>query len=253
MRLEAEAVAIGLGGRQILRIVSAHVAAGELVGIIGPNGAGKSTLLKAMAGVLRPAGGRIALDGADCAGLARSEMARRVAYLPQSRIVHWPVTVETLVALGRLPYHGFAVEWDADDRVAIDRALGDLQVAHLRKRLVSELSGGELARVLVARSLAQQPRILLADEPSAGLDPAHQLALFRHLRSLAESGMGVLVALHDLSAAARFCHRLILMKDGEILADGRPDMVLTPELMRRAFDVAAVHGTVDGVPVVIAH
>jgi iron complex transport system ATP-binding protein len=253
MRLEGHELVVVLGGRRVLSGVSAHCGPGELVGVIGPNGAGKSTLLKTLAGILRPIAGRVLVDGGDVSDLTRAELARRLAFLPQSRTVHWPVTVETLVGLGRLPYHGFALDFDEQDREAIAKALADAQVAHLAGRLASELSGGELARVLIARALAQAPRMLVADEPSAGLDPAHQLALFRHLRSLADGGMGVIVALHDLSAAARFCHRLMLMKEGKVIADAIPETVLVPSLLKQAFDVTTVLGQIDGIPVVVAH
>lgn len=252
MRLAAEAIDIALGTRAVLKSVTAHCETGELVGVIGPNGAGKSTLLKTMAGLLMPAAGRVLFDGADLTTFSRSALAHRLAYLPQSRAVHWPVTVETLVGLGRLPYAAFAALPSAADRDAVARAMASAEVTHLASRLASELSGGELARVLTARALAQEPRILVADEPSAGLDPAHQLSLFRHLRSLADAGMGVIVALHDLSAAARFCNRLVLMQAGRVHADGPPRVVLTPELMRAAFDVSAKLTVVEGVPVVVA-
>ena len=253
MKLQGQDLTVRLSGRQILAGVSAACDSGELVGVIGPNGAGKSTLLKTLACVTTAESGQVLLDGENARHLPRRVLAHRLAYLPQSRSVHWPVTVETLVGLGRLPYHGFAIELNEADRTAVARALADAQVGHLAKRLTSELSGGELARALVARALAQEPNILIADEPPAGLDPAHQLALFRHFRSLAEGGMGVMVALHDLSAAARFCHRLMLLKDGVVLADGRPDAVLTPELLSKAFDVTAIRGEIDGIPVVVAH
>lgn len=252
MRIAAEAVDVTLGARDVLKGVTAHCEAGELVGVIGPNGAGKSTLLKTMSGLIAPVRGRVLLDAADLATLSRSALAHRLAYLPQSRTVHWPVTVETLVGLGRLPYAAFASDLSAADRAAVARAMADAEVTHLAQRLASELSGGELARALIARALAQEPRLLVADEPSAGLDPAHQLALFRHFRSLADGGMGVIVALHDLSAAARFCHRLVLMQHGRVLAEGAPRAVLTPDRLRQAFDVSAVCAEVDGIPVVIA-
>lgn len=253
MKLEGHNLAVSLSGRRVLSGVSAACTAGELVGVIGPNGAGKSTLLKTLAGLIAPDNGHVLLDGADASQLSRSALAHRLAYLPQSRMVHWPVTVETLVGLGRLPFHGFAIELDEADRAAVAKALAAAQVDHLAQRLTRELSGGELARVLVARALAQEPKVLIADEPSAGLDPAHQLALFRHFRSLAESDMGVIVALHDLSAAARFCDRLVMMKDGAVLADGPPEAVLTTELLKQVFDVIAVRTEIDGIPVVVAH
>jgi iron complex transport system ATP-binding protein len=193
----------------------------------------------------------VRLDGTPLSSWARGSLARALAYLPQERLVHWALTARAVVALGRLPYQPFGAGESAADRAAIDSALAATDAAHLARRPVPELSGGERARVLVARALAQEPRVLLADEPAAGLDPAHQLTLFRHLASLAAAGRTVVVAVHDLSLAARFCHRIFLVHEGRTIAAGTPQEVLTPEHLAAAYGITARFQAIEGVPVVL--
>ena len=251
MRVEGRALRVTLRGREVLRGLDCTAQPGELTAVIGPNGAGKTTLLKALAGLIAPAAGTALLDGRSIDGWAPSELARSLAYLPQERLVHWALAVRAVVELGRLPYRSLGAGESAADRAAIAAALAAMDVAHLAGRPVSELSGGERARVLVARALAQEPRALLADEPAAGLDPAHQLGLFRHLAALAAGGRTVIVALHDLSLAARFCHSIVLVHEGRAIAAGAPRDVLTPEHLAAAYGIRARYQSLDGVPVVL--
>jgi iron complex transport system ATP-binding protein len=251
MKIEARSLRVRLKARDVLQGLDAVAYPGQLTAIIGPNGAGKTTLLKALAGLLAPSGGSALLDGRPTAGWEPQALARAVAYLPQERIVHWALTVRAVVALGRLPYRPLGAGESAADVSAVDMALAAMDAGHLAPRPVLELSGGERARVLVARALAQEPRALLADEPAAGLDPAHQLSLFRHLSALAASGRTVVVALHDLSLAARFCHSIILVHGGRAIAAGAPSDVLTPEHLATAYGIIARYDTIDGVPVVL--
>ena len=165
--------------------------------------------------------------------------------------MHWPLKVRAVVALGRLPHQPSGAGESTADRSAIDKALDAMEVAHLAGRSVLELSGGERARVLIARVLAQQPRALLADEPAAGLDPAHQLSLFHHLARIAAEGRTVVVALHDLSLAARFCHTMVLLHEGRTYAAGPPREVLAPEHLAAVYGITASYRMVDGVPVVL--
>jgi iron complex transport system ATP-binding protein len=250
MRIETQGLRVTLKGREVLRGLDLVAHAGQLTAVIGPNGAGKSTLLRALVGVL-PASGGIALDGRPVSGWERTARARAVAYLPQERSVHWSLTARAVVGLGRLPHRPLGVGQSAADEAAIDAALAAMDATHLSSRPVPELSGGERARVLAARALAQEPRALLADEPAAGLDPAHQLGLFRHLAALATSGRTVIVALHDLSLAARFCHSIVLIHRGRTLAAGSAEDVLTDAHLAAAYGISARYRVVDGVPVVV--
>jgi iron complex transport system ATP-binding protein len=251
MRIEAQDLRVALKGRPVLRGLDFIAEPGRLTAVIGRNGAGKTTLLKALAGLVAPDAGAALLDGSDIARWERKRLAQALAYLPQERLVHWALTARAVVALGRLPYQPFGAGEGAADRAAIDAALEAMDAAHLARRPVLELSGGERARVLVARALAQEPRVLLADEPAAGLDPAHQLTLFRHLGRLAAAGRTIVVAVHDLSLAARFCHSIALVHGGRVLAAGAPADVLRPEHLAIAYGITARFQAIDGVPVVL--
>ena len=252
MRMETRGLRVSLKGRDVLQGLDAIAQPGQLTAVIGPNGAGKTTLLKVLAGLINPQGGTALADGRHLASWDTAELARCRAYLPQERTVHWALTVRAVVALGRLPFQPLGAGETATDAAAVDAALVAMQVTHLAERPVLELSGGERARVLVARALAQQPRVLLADEPAAGLDPGHQLALFQLLAELARSGCTVMAALHDLSLAARFCHSVILVHAGRTIAAGPPLEVLTPDNLAAAYGINARCHIVDGVPVVLS-
>jgi iron complex transport system ATP-binding protein len=253
MKLLARDLRVSLKGREVLGGVDFVAHPAEITAIIGPNGAGKTTLLRTLAGLLIPAAGSsVALDARPLGDWDRRALARALAYLPQERTVHWALTARAVVALGRLPHQAQGAGESADDARAVTAALAAMDVAHLAPRPVLEMSGGERARVLVARALAQEPAALLADEPAAGLDPAHQLALFRHFAALAECGRTVVVALHDLSLAARFCHRIVLMQAGRVVAAGTPQDVLTVEHLAAVYRIDARYAVLDGVPVVLA-
>lgn len=247
MTLNAAAISVSLGRRTVLSEVSFALGAGALTAIIGPNGAGKSTCLRALAGLLPVTRGTVTFDGEPVDRMAPATRARTIGYLPQQRGVHWPLTVARTVALGRVPHGGTAKA----DAAAIERAMDEMDIIRFRDRPVTELSGGELARVLMARLLAQETQVVLADEPTAGLDPAHQLALLDRMAALARTGRTVAVAMHDLTLAARYCQRVILLKDGHVLGDGAPSAVLTGSLLRAAFGIDARLAHIDGLPVVL--
>lgn len=198
---------------------------GECVGLIGPNGAGKTTLMRAALGLL-PFEGTSSL-----ARLSAAERAKTCAWLPQARDVSWPMSVERIVALGRLPHQG------GDG--AVDKAIAALGLGAMRTRPATALSGGEQARVLIARMLAQETPFLFADEPIAGLDPAAQIDTMRLFSRLAQEGRGVLVSLHDLGLAARHCTRLVLMQAGRIVTEGKPEAVLSEKHLADVFRITA--------------
>jgi iron complex transport system ATP-binding protein len=242
MRLAAETVTVMLGARRALDGVSLALEGGTLIGLIGPNGAGKTTLLRSLAGLVAPALGRVTLDGAPIAALDRDARARAIGYLPQDGAIHWALPVAEIVLMGRLPHIG---AWRAPgkaDRAAAAAAMAALDIADLAARPATRLSGGEKARVLLARALAGEPKFLLADEPVAGLDPYHRLEALEHLAALADAGTSVVVVLHDLTLAARFCRRLVLVDRGRIVADAAPERVLTPETLAEVYRVEAVSG-----------
>ncbi|MBU0643920.1 MAG: ABC transporter ATP-binding protein [Alphaproteobacteria bacterium] len=231
--LSVEGLAVSLGGRSVLQDVSLTVDKGEVVGLIGPNGAGKTTLMRAILGLV-PHQGRSSL-----AQLSPRARGRAAAWMPQTREIAWPVSVETLVALGRTPHLAPGQRASAEDRAAVDRALERMGLQEFRHRIATALSGGEQARVLMARALAQDAPLLMADEPIAGLDPAHQISTMRTFASLAAEGQAVIVSLHDLGLGVRHCTRLIVLDHGRIVADGAPTSVLTPALLRDIFGISA--------------
>lgn len=247
--LSVRAIQVRRGGRSVLSGIDLSVAAGECVGLIGPNGAGKSTLLSVMAGLLSPSAGEVVLENRPLTAWPRAERARHIGYLEQGAACHWPLTVERVVTLGRLPH---AAPWGgpaAADQTAIARAMEQCDVAALGDRNVTALSGGERARVMLARALAGEPRVLLADEPAAGLDPYHQLQVMELLASLAAGGMGVVVVLHDLTLALRHCTRLCLLDgQGHVAADGLPIWVLDSGVVERVYDIDLIRGGHHGMP-----
>jgi len=236
--LAVEHVGVKLGRRIVLHDVSASLSSGEIVGIVGPNGAGKSTLARAMLALI-PASGRVLVDGQDAAHMRRADLARLIAYLPQGQSLHWPLSVERLVGLGRLPHLGPMSRIGDDDAAAIERAMERADVLALRDRVATELSGGERARVLLARALAVEAPALIADEPLASLDPGHQIDVMELLKSEVGDGRLVVAVLHDLTMAARYCDRLVLIAGGAIVADGTPETVLSPDNLRTVYGVEA--------------
>ena len=237
--LAARAVSVRLAGAPVLRSVTFAAHAGRVTALIGPNGAGKSTLLRVMAGVLRPDAGSVWIGPAELTALPAQERARRIAYLPQHEAAH-PFTALETVLMGRYPHLSrFALEGAKDRRIA-RAAMARTETGRFERRQLDHVSGGERQRVLLARSLAQRARALLLDEPVAGVDLRHRLAIMEALRADAAAGAAVLVALHDVALAGRYCDRLGLLANGTLVAEGAPADVLTPQRFRDVFGVEAV-------------
>jgi iron complex transport system ATP-binding protein len=236
--VEAIGLTVRRKGATLIDAVTLSAYSGDFIGLVGPNGAGKTTLLRTLGGLEGSAEGRVLVDGADIRALSPRERARRIAYLAQTREVAWAITAEAVVALGRFAY-GAVSRLDGEDRAAIDRALGATDATAFRIRTILTLSGGEQARVHLARALSAETPVLLADEPTAALDPKHQLAIMRALRAKADGGAIVIAALHDLRAAERWCNRIVVMERGRIAADGDPERMLTPSLIEQVFDIPA--------------
>ncbi len=231
-------------GRRILDGVSLSAGRGEVLGIIGPNGAGKTALLRCAAGLEgREHGHHVEIGGVAAVSLSSSARARAMAYLPQQAEAAWPITAADAVALGRLPHGGAGTE---ADRRAVADALDAVGASEFSQRSLSTLSGGERALVLLARALAVETDVLLLDEPAAALDPHHQLAVMDLLRRLATEGRTVCVVLHDLSLAARFCHRVAVLHAGRLVAEGAPESTLTDALLGRVYAIRGVRDQIDG-------
>ncbi|MEE2691509.1 MAG: ABC transporter ATP-binding protein [Pseudomonadota bacterium] len=236
--IETAKLSVARDGAAVLNDISFSAGANEMIGVIGPNGAGKTTLLRALVGLPPAASGEARVMGEPAASLAPIRRGRTISYLPQTRPIYWSMTVERIVALGRFAY-GAPADLAGEDAAAVERAIADADIAHLSRRPATSLSGGEAARVHLARALAAEAPVLIADEPTAALDPRHQLAIMKVLAKRAAAGGLVVAALHDLSLAARFCTRIMLLENGRLTADGAPVDVLTGANLARAFGVPA--------------
>jgi iron complex transport system ATP-binding protein len=242
--LDAAKIGVRRGSRAILDDVSLHAESGDFVAIIGANGAGKSTLLSVLAGLLKPDSGTVMLDGVSIRALSGTQLAHRRAYLPQNPRCEWPISVERLVALGLTPILPALGGLPAGFGPKITQALQACDLLDHREQPATTLSGGELARAMLARALVADPDVLIVDEPIAGLDPKHALDTARRLQMLAKSGKLVIASLHDLTLAGRFASRIFALSNGRVAGDGATQATLTPALIRSAFEVeACVSGT----------
>lgn len=232
--LMLEHVSVSLGGRPVVQDASLTLAAGEIVALLGPNGAGKTSLMRAAMGLVASTGAA-QLSGADPLALSARERALRAAYLPQRPQSIWPISVESLVALGRYAYGAAPDRLAPRDQAAVDAAIESCGLSMLRKRSMEEISGGEKARAHLARALAQQAPLLVLDEPTAGLDPAQALAVADILRAHAQSGGAVLLSTHDVALAARIASSVLLMRTGQVIAQGPAGMALTPDALKQAY------------------
>ena len=237
--LDAAKIFVRRGTRAILDDVSLHAESGDFVAIIGANGAGKSTLLSVLAGLLRPDSGNVMLDGVSIRVLSGMQLAHRRAYLPQNPRCEWPLSVERLVALGLTPTLPALGGLPASFGPKITQALQACDLLDHREQPATTLSGGELARAMLARALVADPDVLIIDEPIAGLDPKHALDTARRLQLLARGGKLVIASIHDLTLAGRFASRIFALANGRVAGDGATQATLTPALIRSAFEVEA--------------
>ncbi len=254
--IRAEGVSVTLGAQRPLINVSLTAEPGRVIGIIGPNGSGKTTLVRVLAGVRPPETGQVFLEGQPLTSFSPAARAKRIAYLPQSGSVAWPLRVRELVALGRLPQS--ADFWrsplhhpTSQDQAAITKALADAACTNLAERPYPSLSGGEKARALLARALATGAPVVLADEPVAALDPAHQVRILSVLNAQARAGHTVVVVLHDLSLAARFCDHLVLLNAGSVAIAGQCLDVLASPLLETSFGTRFHRNLSGPVPVLV--
>lgn len=257
MELRIEGLRVRYGRELVLQELSLHVRAGEFVALVGPNGSGKSTLVRAISGTVPLAGGRI-LAGTgrslDLRRISANERARLIAVLAQETKVDFAFSAGEVVGMGRLPYVGRFQREAASDWAIVRQAMEETCTTHLAERPITQLSGGERQRVLFARALAQEPKLLLLDEPTAHLDLTHSVELLSLVRRRNQrEGLTVVAVLHDLNLAAQVADRILVMQRGEIVADGRPEAVIEPELIARvwATPVQVVSHPVSGAPQVL--
>jgi iron complex transport system ATP-binding protein len=251
--LELRGVEAAYGTRPVLTEIDLRVGPGEIVALIGPNGAGKSTVLRVASGVLAPVAGMVLLGGVQLGRLGTRDRARRIAVVQQDATIPSGLFVREMVALGRTPYLRALLGPTSEDRRAVEWAMAAAGIESLADRFVDELSGGERQRVVLARALAQRPKLLLLDEPTANLDLHHQVAALELVRALAhEDGLAVVAAVHDLQLAALFCDEVVLLREGRVRERGTPEGVFTVAHLRAAFDqdVALAPHPTHGVPLV---
>jgi iron complex transport system ATP-binding protein len=252
--IELDDVTVALGGNPVLRDVTLMIEQGTFLAVVGPNGAGKTTLLRAVNGLLEPRSGEVRVDGTSVVDLSARELARRVATVPQETSLGFDFDARSIVEMGRTPHRTRLRGAATADEVAVEQALERTNIRSLAHRPVGELSGGERQRVLLARAVAQETPVLVLDEPTASLDINHQLATLSLAQELVREGHTAVAAIHDLDLAARFCDQMALLTDGEIVAVGAPDEVLTSERLAEAYGVPTevTVNPVTGTPTVTA-
>jgi iron complex transport system ATP-binding protein len=251
--LAAQSITLAYKERMICRDLSLAVPPGSFTVIIGPNACGKSTLLRALARLLAPVEGTVLIDGHDIARLPTKNVARRLGLLPQSFSAPNGITVSELVGRGRYPYQSFLRQWSAADEVAVHSAMADTDIAGLADQPIDTLSGGQRQRAWVAMALAQETSLLLLDEPTTFLDIAHQIELLDLFETLNRKGRTIVAVLHDLNQASRYASHLVAMRNGTIVAQGTPEAIVTPEIIKSVFDLESVviPDPITGSPLVV--
>ncbi|MBT3786883.1 MAG: ABC transporter ATP-binding protein [Alphaproteobacteria bacterium] len=236
-KLEANDISVTFGDNKVLENVSFSVERGSFVGLVGANGSGKSSLLRSVLGIIKSPTGNVVIDGQPTSEMTPRQIASKVAYAPQGAEMHWMLPVERLVGIGRTPHLAPWSKPTQADMDVVEHALEVTDMIGLRHRIATTLSGGEKARALLARAIAVGAPYLLADEPVAALDPYHQLQVLDILAEMAQQDHGIVIVLHDLSLAQRYCDRIFLLHDGDVLAKGTPDEVFTDQRLDQAYGV----------------
>lgn len=249
MSLSVQHLSFSYGARRVLQDVSLDVAPGTFCALLGPNGSGKSTLVKAIAGVHRAQSGTVTVEGRRTSSLGRRELAKVVGYVPQAGDAPFDLTVREAVMLGRTPHFGIAPR--AEDRAKVEDAISRMGLEDIAERSMSELSGGQAQRALIARALAQDTRVLLLDEPTSALDLRYQIETLQLVRQITrEEGISALIAIHDLNHAARYCDQIVVLHGGRLVADGSPAEALQASVLRTVYEVdVQVETREDGVEV----
>lgn len=240
MLLSANSLSLSYNGHAVVQDFSLSILPGTIVGLVGPNGSGKTTILRALAGLIEPRAGTALVQGKQASRLDKRLRARKIGWVPQQESAAWPLTVSEVVRLGRAPHRGWLMPYTAADMKIVEHALARADLLSLKHRPVNKLSGGEFQRVLIARVLAQETEALLLDEPTASLDIHHQVKVLDLIRDLVqEKGLSVVMAIHDLNLAVRYCDKLVLLNGGRQVSAGTPEEVLTPENLHTVFGVNA--------------
>ena len=238
MSIVCHQVSITLDKKPIICSLSFEQQDAALIGLLGCNGAGKTTLMRALAGLQPVDSGSVTINGLD-SGREPVQLAKTMAYLPQQRVVHWALPVSDVVMLGRMPHQRGFYPPNKQDHAVVQRVMAEMDITEFAARTFHTLSGGEQARVLIARALAQEPTVLIADEPANGLDPSHQVAMMKTFGRIVEGGCTVLLSVHDLNLAARYCDRIIMLDQGGIYQDGAPEQVITAEHLKGLLNIEA--------------
>lgn len=240
MLISANSLSLSYNGHNVVEGFNLSIPKQTIVGLVGPNGSGKTTILRALAGLIEPRAGTALVQGKHAFHLDKRLRARKIGWVPQQESAAWPLTVAEVVRLGRAPHRGWLMPFTTDDMKIVEHALARADLLELKHRPVNKLSGGEFQRVLIARVLAQEPEALLLDEPTASLDIHHQIQVLDLVRSLvSEKGLSVVMAIHDLNLAVRYCDQLVLLNRGRQVSAGTPEEVLTPQNLHTVFGVNA--------------
>ncbi len=239
-QIQTQNLTLGYQNKSIINNFDSMIEGGSIVGLVGPNGAGKTTILRALAGLLEPQDGDVYLNKTNIRQYSKEKRARTLGWVPQRESFSWSLNVEEIVALGRAPHRGWLLPYSAHDQEIIEKALARTELHSLSQRPVDELSGGEFQRVIIARALAQEPKILLLDEPTANLDIHHQIQVMDLVQELVQKEkMTAIIAIHDLNLAARYCKKMILLNHGSTHSMGTPEQVLTSKNLAAVFGVDA--------------